>query len=106
MFERETKREKILEARHREMRLKERTKAEGKEEEVKEEIEEENPEEVLARVRKEFFDVIENELRRRERGRSKSVAEVRGSLTGEEGKFQWHTSEPPFCSQGSRTENG
>uniref|UniRef100_K7FRI5 Dynein axonemal intermediate chain 2 n=1 Tax=Pelodiscus sinensis TaxID=13735 RepID=K7FRI5_PELSI len=35
MFERETKREKILEARHREMRLKERTKAEGKEEEVK-----------------------------------------------------------------------
>nr|XP_056704684.1 dynein axonemal intermediate chain 2 [Euleptes europaea] len=75
MFERETKREKILEARHREMRLKERTKTEGKEEEVKEETEEEKPEEILARVRKEFFDVIENELKRRERGRAKSVAD-------------------------------
>ncbi|XP_048346503.1 dynein axonemal intermediate chain 2 [Sphaerodactylus townsendi] len=71
MFERETKREKILEARHREMRLKERTKTEGKEEEVKEEIQEEKPEEILARVQKEFFEVIENELKRRERARAK-----------------------------------
>nr|XP_025046201.1 dynein intermediate chain 2, axonemal [Pelodiscus sinensis] len=47
MFERETKREKILEARHREMRLKERTKAEGKEEEVKVDTEEESPEQLL-----------------------------------------------------------
>ncbi|KAH0629340.1 hypothetical protein JD844_011348 [Phrynosoma platyrhinos] len=71
MFERETKREKILEARHREMRLKERTKAEGKEEEVKDEVEEEKPEETLERVQKEFFEVIEGELRRRERARTK-----------------------------------
>ncbi|CAI9560872.1 unnamed protein product [Staurois parvus] len=51
MFERETKREKILEARHREMRLKERSKAEpGKEEETKEDKPEENSEELIAKA--------------------------------------------------------
>lgn len=35
MFERETRREKILEARHREMKLKERTKSKGAAEKVK-----------------------------------------------------------------------
>lgn len=34
MFERETRREKILEARHREMKLKERTKSKGPGEKV------------------------------------------------------------------------
>ncbi|XP_032067934.1 dynein intermediate chain 2, axonemal [Thamnophis elegans] len=71
MFERETKREKILEARHREMRLKEKTKLEGKDEEAKEDVEEEKPQEVLKRVHKEFFEVIEGELRRRERAQAK-----------------------------------
>uniref|UniRef100_A0A8D0HGS3 Dynein intermediate chain 2, axonemal n=1 Tax=Sphenodon punctatus TaxID=8508 RepID=A0A8D0HGS3_SPHPU len=74
MFERETKREKILEARHREMRLKERTKLEGKEEEPKEEAVEEKPEELLERVQKEFFDIIESELRRKERAKSNPQA--------------------------------
>lgn len=88
MFERETKREKILEARHREMRLKEKTKLEGKDEEAKEEVEEEKPEEILKRVRNEFFDVIEGELRRRERARAKlkveqvTVRPVTGSSVG------------------------
>ena len=36
MFERETRREKILEARHREMRLKEKGKAEGKDDDPRE----------------------------------------------------------------------
>lgn len=36
MFERETRREKILEARHREMKLKERTKSKGAGEKVSE----------------------------------------------------------------------
>uniref|UniRef100_A0A674JT24 Dynein axonemal intermediate chain 2 n=1 Tax=Terrapene triunguis TaxID=2587831 RepID=A0A674JT24_9SAUR len=76
MFERETKREKILEARHREMRLKERTKAEGKEEDVKVETEEETPEELLARVQKEFFEIIEAEIRRKERAAKLSRAQV------------------------------
>uniref|UniRef100_A0A8C6VDJ0 Dynein intermediate chain 2, axonemal n=1 Tax=Naja naja TaxID=35670 RepID=A0A8C6VDJ0_NAJNA len=75
MFERETKREKILEARHREMRLKEKTKLEGKDEDAKEEAEEEKPPEVMKRVRKEFFDVIEGELRRRERAQIKVKVE-------------------------------
>lgn len=66
MFERETKREKILEARHREMRLKERARSEGQESEVEEKLVE-NPQEVLDRARQEFFEVIEAELQRRAR---------------------------------------
>ncbi|NXN64467.1 DNAI2 protein, partial [Himantopus himantopus] len=66
MFERETKREKILEARHREMRLKERARSEGQETEVEEKLVE-NPQEVLDRARREFFEVIEAELQRRAR---------------------------------------
>ncbi|NWQ98516.1 DNAI2 protein, partial [Burhinus bistriatus] len=66
MFERETKREKILEARRREMRLKERARSEGQEMEV-EERPVENPQEVLNRARREFFEVIEAELQRRTR---------------------------------------
>ncbi|XP_060544214.1 dynein axonemal intermediate chain 2 [Pantherophis guttatus] len=75
MFERETKREKILEARHREMRLKEKTKLEGKDEEAKEDVEEEKPQEVMKRVHREFFEIIEGELRRRERAQAKSKVE-------------------------------
>ncbi|NXW93880.1 DNAI2 protein, partial [Alopecoenas beccarii] len=66
MFERETKREKILEARHREMRLKERGKPEGQEA-VPEKTAVEDPREVLERVRKEFFEEIEAEMRRKTR---------------------------------------
>uniref|UniRef100_A0A8D0F6S4 Dynein intermediate chain 2, axonemal n=1 Tax=Strix occidentalis caurina TaxID=311401 RepID=A0A8D0F6S4_STROC len=64
MFERETKREKILEARHREMRLKERARSEGQGTEV-EERPMESPQEVLDRARRDFFEVIEAELQRR-----------------------------------------
>ena len=66
MFERETKREKILEARHREMRLKERARSEGQEAEVEERLVE-SPQEVLDRTRREFFEIIEAELQRRVR---------------------------------------
>ncbi|XP_028935447.1 dynein intermediate chain 2, axonemal [Ornithorhynchus anatinus] len=66
MFERETRREKILEARHREMRLKEREKSESKEEAVKEEEPEQNTEELIAKAEEEFFDIIEKELKRKE----------------------------------------
>ncbi|KAM9222042.1 dynein axonemal intermediate chain 2 [Leptosomus discolor] len=58
MFERETKREKILETRHREMQLKERARLESRETEV-EKMPVESPQEVLKRVRREFFEVIE-----------------------------------------------
>ncbi|XP_053552306.1 dynein axonemal intermediate chain 2 [Bombina bombina] len=67
MFERETKREKILEARHREMRLKERSKSEpSKEDEAREEKTEDNTEELIAKAEKEFFEIIEAERKRME----------------------------------------
>ncbi|XP_072208070.1 dynein axonemal intermediate chain 2 [Excalfactoria chinensis] len=66
LFERETKREKILEARHREMRLKERAKSEGQGLEM-EEMLDESPQDALDRAQKEFFEVIEAELQRRAR---------------------------------------
>ncbi|XP_018423722.1 PREDICTED: dynein intermediate chain 2, axonemal [Nanorana parkeri] len=88
MFERETKREKILEARHREMRLKERSKAEpGKEEETKEDMPEDNTEEMIAKAEKDFLEIIEAERKRREQeekklqkkdGEEKEVSEEKG----------------------------
>lgn len=65
MFERETRREKILEARQRELRLKERTRLEGHEAE-EEERPLESPQEVLDRVRRDFFEVIKAERTRAE----------------------------------------
>ncbi|RXN02170.1 Kinesin-like protein KIF19 [Acipenser ruthenus] len=77
MFERETKREKILEARHREMRLKERSRSEqGKEEETKDVDTEESSEDLVARAEKEFFEVVEFELKKREREEEKSQSKA------------------------------
>ncbi|NXS44021.1 DNAI2 protein, partial [Balaeniceps rex] len=78
MFERETKREKILEARQREMRLKERARSEGQGTEV-EEKPMESPSEVLDRVRREFFEVIEMELQRRAQAETQHL---RGKVPG------------------------
>ncbi|NXL83623.1 DNAI2 protein, partial [Alectura lathami] len=94
MFERETKREKILEARHREMRLKERARLEGQDVEA-EEVLGESPQEVLDRVEKEFFEVIEAELKRRAQAEAqqpsalqvKEGAEEDGVAQGEEGEL-------------------
>ncbi|KAG7491373.1 hypothetical protein MATL_G00002990 [Megalops atlanticus] len=73
MFERETKREKILEARHREMRLKERSRSEqSKEEEGKEVHGEESAEDLIAQAEKEFFDTVEAELKKREKEEEKN----------------------------------
>ncbi|XP_060948510.1 dynein axonemal intermediate chain 2-like [Limanda limanda] len=66
MFERETKREKILESRQREMRLKERSRSEqGKEEEGGQEEGEETPEELIIRAEEEFSEMVETEQKRR-----------------------------------------
>ncbi|KAJ8246276.1 hypothetical protein GJAV_G00265790 [Gymnothorax javanicus] len=81
MFEREAKREKILEARHREMRLKERSRSEqGREEEgTKETKGEEDPDDLIAQAEKEFFEIVEGELKkmeaREEKGEEKEVCE-------------------------------
>jgi len=70
MFERETRREKILDARHREMKLKERNKSgmEGGKEEGQEKHadEDEGPpeEDLYAKAEKDFFDIIEGEKKK------------------------------------------
>ncbi|XP_039978069.1 dynein intermediate chain 2, axonemal [Xiphias gladius] len=81
MFERETKREKILEARQREIRLKERSRSEqGKEEEGGREEGEESPDQLIIRAENDFYSMVETELRRRreredEATREKGVCE-------------------------------
>lgn len=70
MFERETKREKILMGRQREIRLKERCRSEqSREEEVVREDGEESPQELLARAEKDFYSMVEVELKRRRKGK-------------------------------------
>uniref|UniRef100_A0A3P9IUR0 Dynein, axonemal, intermediate chain 2b n=1 Tax=Oryzias latipes TaxID=8090 RepID=A0A3P9IUR0_ORYLA len=70
MFERETKREKILMGRQREIRLKERCRSEqSREEEVVREDGEESPQELLARAEKDFYSMVEVELIRRRKGK-------------------------------------
>ncbi|KAM6119103.1 kinesin-like protein KIF19 [Phoenicopterus ruber ruber] len=96
MFERETKREKILEARHREMRLKERARSEGQELEV-EERPVESPQEVLERARREFFEVIEAELQRKTRAETQrlpSAFQVK-DRAGEEAEAQGEETQLP-----------
>jgi len=58
MFERETKREKILESRYREQKLKERAKSQ---QEDRGEDDEENPEELIEEADKNFWFTIEQE---------------------------------------------
>ncbi|PNJ87611.1 DNAI2 isoform 1 [Pongo abelii] len=66
MFERETRREKILEARHREMRLKEKGKAEGRDEEQTNEELAVDLEALVSKAEEEFFDIIFAELKKKE----------------------------------------
>ncbi|MED6288976.1 hypothetical protein CHARACLAT_031692 [Characodon lateralis] len=68
MFERETKREKILEARQREIRLKERSRSEqSREDEAGREDGEDDLEQLIARAENDFYSLVEAEMRRRER---------------------------------------
>uniref|UniRef100_G3VY15 Dynein axonemal intermediate chain 2 n=1 Tax=Sarcophilus harrisii TaxID=9305 RepID=G3VY15_SARHA len=78
IFERETRREKILEARHREMRLKEKGKSEVKDEEG-DEVKVNWPE-LLAQTETEYFDVINHEIKRKEAALRKSEAKCNGNL--------------------------
>ncbi|XP_074777842.1 dynein axonemal intermediate chain 2 isoform X2 [Athene noctua] len=100
MFERETKREKILEARHREMRLKERARSEGQGTEV-EERPVESPQEVFDRARRDFFEVIEAELQRRARagthrpGRGSASASELKHHAGEEAAAEGEEGQVP-----------
>merc|ERR1712110_742185 len=67
MFERETRREKILDARQKEIRLKERSKTEGSKAEGEDEKAEEEPyeeEDLYEKAEKEFFSIIEAEKKK------------------------------------------
>ncbi|KAM5149126.1 LOW QUALITY PROTEIN: dynein axonemal intermediate chain 2 [Callospermophilus lateralis] len=66
MFERETRREKILEARHREMRLKEKGRAEGKDDEQRADELAVDLQDLVAKAEEEFFSVIFQELKKKE----------------------------------------
>ncbi|CAK8685139.1 unnamed protein product [Clavelina lepadiformis] len=84
MFERETKREKILEARHREMRLKERTQSQQgarQDEEPRAEDDEEN--ELIEKAEKEFLRAIEAEKKSLE-GRQVEEIEEKEKASEEE----------------------
>ncbi|XP_068602941.1 dynein axonemal intermediate chain 2 [Brachionichthys hirsutus] len=77
MFERETKREKILEARQREIRLKERSRSEqSREEEGGRDGGEDSPEQLMARAEQDFWSMVEAEQRRR-RAREEQSNQVR-----------------------------
>ena len=66
MFERETKREKFLETRQREIRLKERSRSEQIQEgEGGEEEGEETPEQLIVKSEMDFSGMVEMEQRRR-----------------------------------------
>lgn len=78
MFERETKREKILEARQREIRLKERSRSEqSREDEAGREDGDDDPEELLAKVESDFYSLVETEMRKREKERRAAAPQVR-----------------------------
>ncbi|KAJ0005286.1 hypothetical protein NQD34_011500 [Periophthalmus magnuspinnatus] len=68
MFEREAKREKILEARQREQRLKERSRSEQSDagRDAIDAIDAQSVQQLMARAEEDFFSVVEAELRRRD----------------------------------------
>lgn len=64
MLERETKREKILEARQRELRLKERSRSEQSRHEDGGR-DDGDPDQLIATAERDFYSVVEAELRKR-----------------------------------------
>ncbi|XP_039646997.1 dynein intermediate chain 2, axonemal isoform X1 [Perca fluviatilis] len=76
MFERETKREKVLEARQREIRLKERSRSEqSREDEAGREEADQSPDQLIAKAEEDFYVVTETQRRRRETNQVKDVCE-------------------------------
>ncbi|XP_067570471.1 LOW QUALITY PROTEIN: dynein axonemal intermediate chain 2 [Pseudorca crassidens] len=88
IFERETRREKIMETRHREMRLKKKSKAEGRESYPSEEKPALSPEQLVTEAEEEFFNVIFTELKRREAEAMKE--KPKPALLGTRGRRKRH----------------
>uniref|UniRef100_A0ABI8ABA9 Dynein axonemal intermediate chain 2 n=1 Tax=Felis catus TaxID=9685 RepID=A0ABI8ABA9_FELCA len=84
IFERETRREKILEARHREMRLKEKGKAEGRDDSLREEEPTFHLEELVTKAEDEFFNIIYSELKKKETEAMKKTKPKQPGLEADE----------------------
>lgn len=97
IFERETRREKILEARQKEMRLKEKGKAEGKDDDQRDEELAVNLEEMVAKAEKEFFDIIFAELKKREVEAMKKKEISVGTLVGPRWAEGWEVGAGRAC---------
>nr|XP_015826641.2 dynein axonemal intermediate chain 2 [Nothobranchius furzeri] len=83
MFERETKREKILEARQREIRLKERSRSEqSRDEEVGREEGKEDTEQLTDQAERDFYSLVDAELRRREKREEEKDVRDEGAVNG------------------------
>lgn len=97
IFERETRREKILEARHREMRLKEKGKAEGRDDELRDEPPVLNLEELVTKAEEEFFDIIFTELKKKEAEAMKKQPKSVGAFAGAQGGLGGREPRGPGC---------
>ncbi|XP_032769179.1 dynein intermediate chain 2, axonemal isoform X1 [Rattus rattus] len=86
IFERETRREKILEARHREMRLKEKGKAEARDDDQREEETALDLNELVSKAEEEFFEVIFAELKRKEAEALKKKPKIKKASIDVEGE--------------------
>lgn len=104
MFERETRREKILEARHREMKLKERTKSsqERHEEGEAQAAAEDEDQDLVGKAEKEFFDMIEAEKRKQER---EEAARAEAEAEGEDGQEKQDTRKTTPIAEEEEEEN-
>lgn len=81
MFERETKREKILEARQREIRLKERSRSQqSREEETVQDESKENHDQLIARAESDFYSAVEADMRKTDQ--AQTFLELETSLNG------------------------
>ncbi|KAM3596241.1 uncharacterized protein V6R79_010830 [Siganus canaliculatus] len=74
MFERETKREKILEGRQRELRLKERSRSEqSRDEDATGREDGEDPAQLIATAETDFYNMVEAELKKRSKQEARSL---------------------------------
>lgn len=107
IFDRETKREKILESRHREMKLKERTKSQQDKDKDRDEADHKNEdddvnvEEMISKAEKEFYEIIEAEKKQREKAELKK----KGELIDDEEEKQDKGKKSPIYEEDEKNED-
>lgn len=85
IFERETRREKILEARHREIKLKQRAKSAQGDKDEDEKDKDYEDEDLVSKAETEFYDIIEKEKKAADSKRIEQEAESEEEK-GDQGK--------------------